>query len=894
MPDKHFLLYRLKTLCLLLLVAATARGFVVTSLPTQSQLPIGNIHCILQDSEGFMWYGTLGGGICRDNGYQIDKFGGGNILCMAEDKRGRIWFGTYNGLFFIDKSNYQVTVTPYKGETSAVMCDSQGRLWASVNGNVICADPDNGGKILEQSLHENVASFYEDSQNTVWILAWSQKIWHYTGGKSLRPFMRKMDVSPTRMVEDRKRGGYWIATWGDGIQFLDKKTHLLTPQPATKLTVDQGNILDMKVDWKRSLVYVSTTDNLYIYRINGKTLTRMDTSPFMSAEKKILDGMWIDHNDNLWVGGFIPTTFILSPASVPILRYSLPQITRQTGYPLIADRCVSDGDCLWISQGRIGLVLYNRRTDKLRIADDLSVNSRLITKKRKQSGVWCANGNVLMSLTSDSQLQVTSRQVCSFNDKVIMIRDMGDYLLVGTTAGLYRLQHPKNVQTVSSFGRPVTLAVADVDGQIYFFVKGRGLYRRSSDNKTRLICKDYNVRSMDMSPDGTLWFGTEDGMVYKLPSGSGRAVMQDKACNPDKTSIIDIHVDYLRHVWILSDQTVREYNPDNGNVRLFHSQDEDIRVSNFYKLECTGDKNVGIGAAGAYIEIAPLPGLNRIVENKDRVIATSFRLSDSLHIMPQGTDRITLSANSSNLVLHVSVNRQLSSGMIAYAYKLNKDGDWIHLPQGSNTIYLDNIPSGDNTLLLKSADEYGRWSDCVTEITVHHSLHWWQTLWAQLLFAAICAGVLLSLWLLNKRIHILSNLQNMRRRLSLNEIEIKEGHEKQALRAEDTMKKMIEYVEANIADADYNVQRLSEDMCMSRTNLYRRIHASTGLSVIEFIRDIRLKQAAQLLGSRPDVTVGAVCKSVGFTSSSYFIKCFKKKFGVTPSEYAKQPPSASP
>lgn len=840
-----------------------------------------------------MWYGTLGGGICRDNGYQIDKLGGRNIICMAEDKKGRIWFGTYDGLFFIDKSNYQVAATPYKGETSAVMCDSRGRMWASVGGDIVCFDPDTGAKILEQRLRENVASFYEDSQKTVWILAWRQKIWQCADGKSLRQFMPQMTVSPTRMAEDKSRGGYWIATWGDGIQFLDKKTRTLTPQQETKLTADQGNILDMKVDWKRNLVYASTTDNLYVYRISGKTLTRVDTSPFLSAEKKILDGMWIDRNDNLWVGGFIPTTFILSPASVPIVRYALPQMTRQTGYPLIADRCVSDGDCLWISQGRIGLALYNKRTDELKTAANLPVNSLLIAKKRKQDGVWCANGNALMSLSANRQLQVTARLVCSFNGKITMIRDQGDYLLVGTAAGLHKLQNHDKPQSLSPHGGAVTLAVADVDGRIYFFVKNKGLYLRTTDNKTRLVCgRDYNVRSMDISSDGTLWLGTEDGLVYKLPPGKRQPVVLNKACNADKTAIIDILVDCLRHVWILSDQTVKELNPDNGNVLTYHSQDKDVRVSNFYKLERAGDKRVGIGAAGAYLEVSPSTSLNRTAESDcaGRAVVTSFRLSDTLRIMPKGADRIILPVNCSNIVLHVSVNRPLVSGRIAFAYRLNKGGSWTYLPQGSNTIYLDNIPSGDNTLQLKAADEYGRWADGVTEVTVRHSLHWWQTLWARLLFAALCVGLIYSLWLLSKRIHILSNLQNMRSRLSLSEIEIKEGHEKQALRAEDTMKRMIELVEANIADADYNVQRLSEDMCMSRANLYRRIQASSGLSVVEFIRDIRIKQAAQLLSSHPEASVSAVCKSVGFTSNSYFIKCFKKKFGVTPSEYAKQKP----
>lgn len=897
----RYIIYRILTLCLLLLVTAEAKSFVVTNLPTQSQLPVGNIHCIFQDSEGYMWYGTRGGGICRDNGYQIDKFGEKNIICIAEDKKGKIWFGTYDGLFYIDKKDYLVKATSYKGETSALTCDSQGRLWASVAGTIYCLNPLTLEKSLEKHLSkENAACFYEDSQKDIWILFWNHKIWKYTKDKQLQSFMPNMTAKPSRIIEDKKQKGYWIATWGDGVLFLDAKTRMLIPQPSTNFNLDQGQILDMKVDLKRNLLYTSTTDNLYIYQINGKTLTQVNTLPFMSAEKKILDGMWIDQEDNLWVGGFIPTTFIFSPTLVHIQRYILPQITQQTGYPLIADRCVKDGNYLWISQGRIGLTLYNRLTKKLLAANNIPLNSRLLTKKYLQKGVWCANGKTLLSLIANEQLQVSAQDVYSFDSDIRMIRDLGTHLLIGTKTGLYQLQLPQTavenpiIHSIFRSNKPITQAVEDVDGQIYFLVKDKGLYRHTPGKKAQIVCSNaYKISTMDISPDGTLWLGSEDGNVYKLQPNRHQLTLQKELCNPDKNAISDIQVDYLRHVWILSDQTVKEVNPENGNMRIFHSQDANIQVSNFYKLERAGQKIVGIGAAGAYIEISPSSELNSNSEKTFPIKPTSYRIGDSLSIITQGTDKIIIPADDSNLTLYVSTNQPLDANKISFAYKIEGSDNWVHLPQGTNSVYLNNIPIGNSTLQLKSTDEYGRWSEHITEVSLYHVPHWWQTLWARLLLILTGIGVAYSLWLLNKRIHILSNLQNMRNRLSLNEIEIKEGYEKQALKAEDTLKEIIEHIESNISDANYNVQRLSEDMCMSRTNLYRRVHTVSGLSVIEFIRDIRLKQAALIMTKQPDIPITVIHKSVGFTSNSYFTKCFKKKFGMTPSEYAKQKSTTS-
>jgi len=84
------------------------------------------------------------------------------------------------------------------------------------------------------------------------------------------------------------------------------------------------------------------------------------------------------------------------------------------------------------------------------------------------------------------------------------------------------------------------------------------------------------------------------------------------------------------------------------------------------------------------------------------------------------------------------------------------------------------------------------------------------------------------------------------------------------------------------------VEQLSSDMCMSRMNLYRRLHALTGQSPTEFIRDLRLKKAAQMLQSMPDAPIVEVASKVGFATPSYFTKCFKQKFGVLPTQFGKQ------
>lgn len=102
---------------------------------------------------------------------------------------------------------------------------------------------------------------------------------------------------------------------------------------------------------------------------------------------------------------------------------------------------------------------------------------------------------------------------------------------------------------------------------------------------------------------------------------------------------------------------------------------------------------------------------------------------------------------------------------------------------------------------------------------------------------------------------------------------------------EQLIQKALECMEKNMDNTEYAVEELSRDLGMTRMNLYRKLHAITGNTPSDFMKSIRLKRAAQLLqGSQ--LTIVEVADQVGFSSASYFTKCFKEMFGMLPTQYA--------
>ena len=97
----------------------------------------------------------------------------------------------------------------------------------------------------------------------------------------------------------------------------------------------------------------------------------------------------------------------------------------------------------------------------------------------------------------------------------------------------------------------------------------------------------------------------------------------------------------------------------------------------------------------------------------------------------------------------------------------------------------------------------------------------------------------------------------------------------------------IRVVEENMGDAKFNVDDLSVKLCMHRTNLYKKLQFITGKTPSQFIRMMRLKRGKQLL-SRGNVLISQVAYEVGFNDPKKFARYFKEKFGMYPSEYAKE------
>jgi len=102
---------------------------------------------------------------------------------------------------------------------------------------------------------------------------------------------------------------------------------------------------------------------------------------------------------------------------------------------------------------------------------------------------------------------------------------------------------------------------------------------------------------------------------------------------------------------------------------------------------------------------------------------------------------------------------------------------------------------------------------------------------------------------------------------------------------EKFLRSIMDSIEINIADMEFGVKELSEQVYMSRSQLFRKLTALTNLSPTDFIRTQRLKRAASLLEQHSG-NVTEIAYMVGFQNPAHFATSFKKEFGVSPSKYS--------
>lgn len=121
----------------------------------------------------------------------------------------------------------------------------------------------------------------------------------------------------------------------------------------------------------------------------------------------------------------------------------------------------------------------------------------------------------------------------------------------------------------------------------------------------------------------------------------------------------------------------------------------------------------------------------------------------------------------------------------------------------------------------------------------------------------------------------------LRSLFSGNSKEEEEEEERLGVQDQTFVTRLREVIRDNMGDSDFSVERIGEEIGLSRVQLYRKVKALTGQTPVELLRKARLERSRRLI-EKTEKSVSEIAYEVGFTSPSYFNKCFKDEFGISP------------
>ena len=197
------------------------------------------------------------------------------------------------------------------------------------------------------------------------------------------------------------------------------------------------------------------------------------------------------------------------------------------------------------------------------------------------------------------------------------------------------------------------------------------------------------------------------------------------------------------------------------------------------------------------------------------------------------------------------------------------------------TLRQQNIEAdGIYRIELQETEPGKRWSMPQQSVAEQMPLWIWWLLGSLLLMLLALSGYIL--FLRRQRQRFLAVMK--RKTTTPEQTQEEQTAEEQPSLNEAWLQQAIDYVDKNIADEHYSVEQLSNDLCMSRMTLYRKIQSATGQKPTEFIRTIRLRRAAELL-REGRLTITEISYATGFSSVSYFSRCFRTMYGVAPTQF---------
>ncbi|TNF24052.1 MAG: hypothetical protein EP314_08420 [Bacteroidetes bacterium] len=763
--------------CLLFWGESMAQQYNFKRYSVDEGLPRSGVYCLLEDSRGFLWIGTDGGGLSRFDGADFvnytteDGLADNTIRCMFEDATGNLWVGTSGfGLSRFDGHAFRTYSTANGLSSDYIRCitqDEEGNIWAGTFGGGI-----NRLQFLEDSLsvtvfgtdgplkHSNVRAAIADTKGALWfgtdagLCVLQNDSWQCSGQRD-----GLADDRVLTLFEDPK-GHVWAGTENGVSQILPDT--IITYRTENGLVEDRVRAICADVFGN---MWFGTGDGASMF--DGKTFRTFSQKNGLSNNR--IRQIILDRSGDLWFatnyGG--------------ICRYVGEEFIRFTETDGISSNQVlstflTTSGSIWLGTLQ-GMTSIRQENDGNWIVDvqpleiDLSDHSINAIEKHPDGSAWLGTDKGIL-ICNGTKTNWFEADGGSFNENVKCLLFEGDSSVwVGTSQGVTRFRKSYGAYVFDQYHSQanfneseVSDLHADAQGRIWIgYINSRAVIYNGGEFVHNGFPAELNkISSFAQHDDGSLWIATRANGLFRFPPGTDVAPENfQKFSIENGLSSNDLHqllFESKNTLWVGTvagiDRIELKRNGDIASVTHYGRSEGFGGVETNENAICRdNDGNIWFGTIDGVVRLRSSAGIRTRVAPKLHITSVRFGFESDLLNMERlstGTtgyfglpQELRLPYAANNLSISFDAIDLRSPEKVRYQWRLEGYSDEWSVIDREKTVQLTNIPSGNHVFEVRAIGSSGVWTEPSAKFAFRvlppFYFTWWFIVLASLLFIGI-------------------------------------------------------------------------------------------------------------------------------------------------------------
>jgi ligand-binding sensor domain-containing protein/signal transduction histidine kinase len=687
-----------------------------------------DIISIHEDSYGNIWIGTWGGGLNKydplSNSFthNFDALSDNIIWKISEDNKGNLWLVTeYGGINILNPQTNKVSVikSPHKITDIAPF---NGVLLFLADDGIYILNKDTSGLVESNYFTElkgkKIFTLHEDVHNNYWIGS-SDGIWHYNSDlRLINNIKERLSYPEINKIAEDQNGGIWAGTFNGLNRILNNNVNSFLYDPQSSNSIYGNAIQDLFFD-KSGMLWISSYGK-------GISHLRFDTKRFHSIQAGYVKSFSKNYNGEIWFCNYRGHIGLINSDN---------QITYiDSSFKNLSSLAV-DGNKLWLINGR-GLFTFDSGSRKVK--QELQVNRGFKVLLADNEIIYLGtegNGMMIFNKTNHSYytLKFDSSQSSSqaLNNILSLYKDSENNICIGTYGGLIRY-NPASSSSVIYRNNPANLNSIS-NNYVYSFYEDK---------------KDY------------LWIGTANGL-NRLDYKTGTFTRIYEKDGLPNNVITGITGDRNNNLWIMTNKGLAKFNTSKNIFTNFSSKDglnDDIFSLNGIVYSPSG--NIYAGS---------MNGINYF--NPDSIALNSFNpnilITSLLCIneeLPVGSGSIELKPNQNFFTIKFASTDYADPSCNKYRYILEGfDKDWT-FSNNINSSNYTNLPPGKYIFRVKGTNGDGIWSSNEARFIISVLPPFYSTWWFRIVVIAALLVTIYTIYKirLNQKIRLAIGIEKAR------------------------------------------------------------------------------------------------------------------------------------